>query len=146
MKRNFLENARLGMTNTIKIWVQGCRLQTLLGGNLWIWFSVHFSWCQDLISAKCGISSILKIAPITKVSFFKISRPKEEFAYFFVYKLYSPQLEIWIVHSVGETFTANTDTFKYTVTSELMHDKLGIDETSLFQFVGDDATDEMRMC
>lgn len=40
-----------------------------------------------------------------------------------------PELEVWVDHPVGETFTANTDAFKHTVTGELMHHKMGVDET-----------------
>lgn len=40
-----------------------------------------------------------------------------------------PELEVRVNHPVGETFTANTDAFKHTVTCELMHHKMGVDET-----------------
>lgn len=37
--------------------------------------------------------------------------------------------EVWVHHSVGETFTTNTDTFQYTVTGKLVHDKVSINNT-----------------
>jgi hypothetical protein len=40
-----------------------------------------------------------------------------------------PQLEIRVNHPVGESFTTDTDTFKYTVTGELVHHQVRIDET-----------------
>lgn len=40
-----------------------------------------------------------------------------------------PELEVRVDHPVGETFTANTDAFKHTVTGELVHHKVGVDET-----------------
>lgn len=40
-----------------------------------------------------------------------------------------PELEVGVHHPVGETFTANTDTLKHTVTGELVHHKVGVDET-----------------
>jgi len=57
----------------------------------------------------------------------------------------SPKFEVRIDHPVGETFTADTDAFKYTVTSELMHHQVGIDHARLLQFVGDDATDKVGL-
>lgn len=56
-----------------------------------------------------------------------------------------PQFEVGIIHSVGESFTANTDTLKYTVTGKLVHDQMGINDSGLFQFIGNDTTDEMRL-
>ena len=38
-------------------------------------------------------------------------------------------LEVGVDHSVGESFTANTNTFKYTVTSQLVHNQVRIDDT-----------------
>lgn len=38
-------------------------------------------------------------------------------------------LEVGVDHSVGESFTANTNAFKYTVTGELMHNQVRIDDT-----------------
>lgn len=40
-----------------------------------------------------------------------------------------PELEVRVDHPVGETFTANTDTLKHTVTGQLVHDKVRVDET-----------------
>ena len=40
-----------------------------------------------------------------------------------------PLLEFWVQDSVGETFSANTDTFKYTVTVELMEYKMMVNKT-----------------
>lgn len=45
-----------------------------------------------------------------------------------------PVSEIRVDHSVGESFTANTNTFKYTVTSELMHNQVRIDDTCKNKF------------
>ena len=38
-------------------------------------------------------------------------------------------LEVGVDHSVGEAFAANTDAFKYTVTGELVHNQVRIDDT-----------------
>lgn len=40
-----------------------------------------------------------------------------------------PELEVRVDHPIGETFTANTDAFQHTVTGELMHHQVGVDET-----------------
>lgn len=40
-----------------------------------------------------------------------------------------PELEVRVDHPVGETFTANTDAFKHTVTGQLVHHKVRVDET-----------------
>ena len=53
--------------------------------------------------------------------------------------------KIGMESSVGETFTANTNTLKHTVTGQLIQHKRGIDETRLFLLVGNDATDEVRV-
>jgi hypothetical protein len=42
---------------------------------------------------------------------------------------YIPELEIGVNHAVGETLTADTDTLKHTVTGELMHNQVGVNET-----------------
>jgi hypothetical protein len=57
-----------------------------------------------------------------------------------------PKLEVRVDHPVGEALTANTDTLKYTVTSQLVHDKMRVNNTGLLHLVGDDATDEVRLC
>ena len=38
-------------------------------------------------------------------------------------------LEVGVQHTVGEALAANTNTLKYTVTSQLMHNQTGIDNT-----------------
>lgn len=40
-----------------------------------------------------------------------------------------PVFKVWVDHSVGKAFATNTNTFKHTVTSQLVHDKVGVDET-----------------
>lgn len=42
-----------------------------------------------------------------------------------------PELEVRVNHPVGETFTANTDAFKHTVTGQLVHHKVRVDETCM---------------
>jgi hypothetical protein len=42
---------------------------------------------------------------------------------------YSPHFEIRIHHPVGEALTTDTDPFKYTVTGELMHHQVRVNET-----------------
>lgn len=37
--------------------------------------------------------------------------------------------EVGIVHPVGETLSTNTNTFKYTITSELMHNQVSVHES-----------------
>jgi len=44
-------------------------------------------------------------------------------------ELILPELEVRIDHPVGEALTANTDSFKYTVASKLVHDKMGVNHT-----------------
>jgi hypothetical protein len=44
-------------------------------------------------------------------------------------QLILPELEVRVDHPVGEALTANTDSFKYTVASKLVHDKMGVDHT-----------------
>ena len=51
--------------------------------------------------------------------------------------------KVGVESSVGETFTANTDTLKHTVTGQLIQHESGVDETTLFLLVGDDATNEV---
>lgn len=38
-------------------------------------------------------------------------------------------LEVGVDHTVGESFATNTDTFKYTVTCQLVHNQVRIDDT-----------------
>lgn len=40
-----------------------------------------------------------------------------------------PQFEVRVDHPVGEAFTTDTDTFKYTVTCQLVHYQVGINDT-----------------
>ena len=40
-----------------------------------------------------------------------------------------PLFEIRIHHTIRETFTTNTNTFEYTVTGELVHHQVRIDDT-----------------
>lgn len=63
----------------------------------------------------------------------------------FVCKQCLPEFEVGIVHSVGESLSANTDTFQHTVTGQLVHYQVGINKTWSFGFVGDDTTDEMGL-
>jgi hypothetical protein len=42
---------------------------------------------------------------------------------------YSPELEVRIHHPVGESLTTDTDAFKHTVTGELVHHEVRVDET-----------------
>jgi hypothetical protein len=53
-------------------------------------------------------------------------------------------LEVWVQHSVGETFTANTDTLQHTITSKLVHDQVSIDHSSSFVLIRDNASNEVR--
>lgn len=57
-----------------------------------------------------------------------------------------PLTEIRVHHPIGETFTTYTNTLKHTVTGQLVHNKMGIDNTGLLKLVGDDTAHEMRMC
>jgi len=47
----------------------------------------------------------------------------------FVLLKYIPELEVGVNHAVGESLTADTDTLKHTVTGELMHHQVGVNET-----------------
>lgn len=57
-----------------------------------------------------------------------------------------PLFEFLEGDSVGETLSANTNSLKYTVTSQLMKDKIRVNYTCFLQFVGNDAADEVRRC
>lgn len=57
----------------------------------------------------------------------------------------SPLFELRVDNSAGESFTANSDTLKHTVTLELVKYKGGINHTGLFQLVGNDTTHKVRM-
>lgn len=56
-----------------------------------------------------------------------------------------PVLEVLVQHPVGESFTADTDTFQHTVASQLMHHKMGVNETRGLDLVRDDASDKGRI-
>lgn len=45
--------------------------------------------------------------------------------------------------SVGEAFTADTDTFQDTVASQLIQDQGRVDDTGSLLLVGDDTTNEV---
>ncbi len=53
--------------------------------------------------------------------------------------------EIRIQHSIGETFSTNSNSFQYTVALQLIQNQIRVDNSGLFQFVRDNATNEMRM-
>jgi len=53
--------------------------------------------------------------------------------------------EIRILHAIGETLAANTDTFQHSVAGQLIQHQSRIQNSAAFQLVGDDATDEMRV-
>jgi hypothetical protein len=42
------------------------------------------------------------------------------------FEIILPELEVRVDHPVGEALTANTDSFKYTVASQLVHDKMSV--------------------
>jgi hypothetical protein len=67
---------------------------------------------------KCDIRKQLESQFLTVYSF-KVS----------VLLKYVPELEIRVNHAVGESLTADTDTLKHTVTGELMHHQVGVNET-----------------
>ena len=51
--------------------------------------------------------------------------------------------ELRIDHSVWEPLTADPDPLQHSIAAELVQDKLGVNNTSLFELVGDDAADEV---
>ena len=57
---------------------------------------------------------------------FKVKRPRVGG---WMSKRILPMLEVRVDHTVGESFTTNTDTFKYTVTCQLVHNQVRIDNT-----------------
>ena len=57
----------------------------------------------------------------------------------------SPLSEVRIHHSIREALTTNTNAFQYTVTGELMHHQMCVDDSRLLEFVGDDTADEVGM-
>ena len=54
-------------------------------------------------------------------------------------------LEVGEDHAVGEALATNTDAFQHTVTGQLVHDQVSVHHTRRLHFVGDDATDKVRM-
>ena len=56
-----------------------------------------------------------------------------------------PLLELRVDDPGGESLAANTDAFKHTVTLELVHDQVGVNQTGLLLLVGNDATHEVRV-
>lgn len=54
-------------------------------------------------------------------------------------------LEVRIVHPVGESLPTNTDAFKHTITGELVHNQMGVNETGCLDLVRHNASDKMRM-
>ncbi len=58
---------------------------------------------------------------------------------------YQPLFEVSKWHPVGESFTADTDTFEYTIAGQLMHDKEGIDDTWFLVLIGDNTTYKVRL-
>lgn len=76
---------------------------------------------------------------------YKSILPQTQSSHIPTLKTNSPLTEVGIHHTVGETLPADTNTFKHTVTSELVHDKMGVDDTRLLHLIGDDTTNEMGM-
>ena len=56
-----------------------------------------------------------------------------------------PVLEVRVKHPVGETSHTDPNTFKHTITSELMHDKWRLNFNGLLVGVGHNATDEVGL-
>ena len=55
-----------------------------------------------------------------------------------------PVSEVIVDHTVWKSFATNTDAFKYTITGQLMHYKVGINQSCLFVGVRDH-TSEIRL-
>merc|ERR1712168_766295 len=53
--------------------------------------------------------------------------------------------EIGVGHLVGQTQHTNTDTFQHSVAVKLVHDKRSVNVSRLLDFVGNDATHEVRV-
>ncbi|KAF1769639.1 hypothetical protein GCK72_001456 [Caenorhabditis remanei] len=51
--------------------------------------------------------------------------------------------EVWMEGSVGESLSANSDSFQHSVASKLVENQSGVDHSALFLLVWNDATDEM---
>jgi len=56
-----------------------------------------------------------------------------------------PRLEVRVQHPVRETSHTNPDTFQYTITSKLVHNKFRFNTSRLLVGVGHNATDEVRL-
>merc|ERR1719295_1570637 len=54
-------------------------------------------------------------------------------------------LELRVDDSVGESLATDTDSFKHAVTLQLVQYKPGINKTGCLEFVGDKATNEVRV-
>jgi hypothetical protein len=51
--KTFIESkevSRLGVTNTVEVRVQGGSFQTLLCGDLCVWFFINDLWSQDFVT------------------------------------------------------------------------------------------------
>ena len=57
----------------------------------------------------------------------------------------SPLLEVREGHTVGESLSADTDTFQHTIASQLVEHQAGINDTGLLVLIGDDATHKVRL-
>ena len=57
-----------------------------------------------------------------------------------------PLFKLGVDDPVGEALPTDTDTLEHTVTLELVENEGGINQARLLQLIGDDTTDEMRMC
>jgi len=53
--------------------------------------------------------------------------------------------EFSVDHAVRETLSADTNAFQDTVTGQLMHNQMGIENTTGLDFIRDDTTNEVRM-
>ena len=60
-------------------------------------------------------------------------------------RLVSPDHEVGIDDFVGQTQLTNADALQDSVAGELMHDQRRVRVARLFQLVGDDAADEVRV-
>lgn len=58
----------------------------------------------------------------------------------------SPVHEIRVIGPVGESLSANTDSFKYTITGQLVHDQVSVHESRCLDLVRHNTSDEMGMC
>ena len=56
-----------------------------------------------------------------------------------------PDHEVGVDDLVGETELTDADALQHSVAGELVHDQRSIGVTGLLDFIGDDATDEVRV-